>query len=212
MNVSVSGVFYVVLSCIRVPLRWALLNGLFLVSPKSLLDGVEVIDVAEEESDQTLRNLHKALQVISRADPRRYRRLKRDLRRIVLTKAGGPQFASETGACLVRSGYVRENSPEAVATTLVHEAAHARLHRQGIGYGPSVRSRVEEICVREQIAFAKLLENAEILGHLGRRLEGPLWAPGPRHEQRMVALRNLRIPEWMLQVYDGVARAVRRLS
>jgi hypothetical protein len=202
--------FYLVLSCMRVPLRWMLLNGLFLISPKSVLDGVEVIDAAGEHGDQTIHSLHKALKVISQTDPRRFERLKRDLRRIVLMKAGGPQFASEVGACLVRSEYVRQNSPEAVATTIVHEAIHARLHRQGIGYGPNMRSRVEEVCVREQIAFAGRLRNPEIVSHLRQRLDGPLWAPAQSHEDRMAALRNLRIPEWVLRSYDRLVQAVLR--
>jgi hypothetical protein len=208
--VSVSRVLYLVGSCISVPLRWMLLNGLVLMSPKNVLDGIKVVDAAGEHSDQTIRSLHAALQVISQTDPRRFERLRRDLRRIVLVKAGNPEFASEAGACLIRGGYVRQNSPEAVATTIVHEAVHARLHRRGIGYGPTMRSRVEEVCVREQIAFAGRLRNAEIVSHLRQRLDGPLWAPAQRHEDRMAALRSLRIPEWMLRIYEGLARVVGR--
>jgi hypothetical protein len=162
-------------SSISVALRWMLLNGLVLISPKNVLDGIKVVDAAGEHSDQTMRSLHEALQVISQTDPRRFERLRRDLRRIVLVKAGNPEFASEAGACLIASGYVRQNSPEAVATTIVHEAVHARLHRRGIGYGPTMRSRVEEVCVREQIAFAERLRNAEIVSLLRQRLNGSLW-------------------------------------
>lgn len=212
MNVSVSRILYLLGSCIRVPLRWVLLNGLVLISPKNVLDGIKVVDAAGERSDQTIHSLHAALQVISQTDPRRFERLRRDLRRIVLVKAGNPEFASEVGACLITSGYVRQNSPEAVATTIVHEAVHARLHRRGIGYGPTMRSRVEEVCVKEQVAFARRLRNAEIVSLLRQRLDGPLWAPAQRHEDRMAALRKLRIPEWVLRLYDGLARVVRRHS
>lgn len=192
---------YAAVSCIRVPTRWALLKGLFLISPKRLLDGVEVVDVAGEEPDQTLHRLHEALEVINRADPRRYGRLRHDFRRIALMKAGRPQFASEIRTCLIRSGYVRQNSAEAVATTLVHEAAHARLHRLGVGYGPRLRGRVEEACVKEQIAFAELLGNSEVLSQLAMTLEGSLGDPIHRYDDNIAALRHLGVPEWLLQLW-----------
>ncbi len=210
MVVNLSKVSYSVVSWVRVPLRWALLNTLFLLSSKTVIGGIEVIDVAEVDVDQTLRRLREALDVIRRTDVRRYERMRRDLRRIVLMKAGVPQFASEVGACLIRSAYVREKSAEAVATTLVHEAVHARIHRRGVGYGPGLRIRVEEVCVKQQIDFARALGNPEILSHLTQVLKAPLWVLALQHEDTIAALRSLGVPEWMLRLYDKVAFAMRR--
>lgn len=155
---------------VRSALRWLLLSILFRLSEKWCLDGLEIVDVAGANG-QVKENLKSALALISRVDPRRYRRLKRDLRRIVLLKGGPPQYASEVHACVLPSKYVREGAPSAVATTMVHEATHARLWLAGIGYGLRIRSRVEVACVRQQLAFANLLGDDHIIAHLNHRLK-----------------------------------------
>jgi hypothetical protein len=51
--------------------------------------------------------------------------------------------------------------PELIAAVIVHEAAHARLMRYGIGYEAPLRHRVEAICARREAAFAAKLPNGE---------------------------------------------------
>jgi hypothetical protein len=169
-------------------------------------NGIEVIDVAEEHSDLTLERLAQALRLLQDVDRRRYERFRKNIKRIILVKAGGPEFASELNACVLRSGYLREGSPRAVATTLVHEAAHARLVRAGIGYGLSVRDRVELICVREQIAFAEKLGDEGILDHLRQKLQRPWWTPAQLRERRVEAWERLGVPRWMLRLYQRCSR------
>ncbi|MFL5493649.1 MAG: hypothetical protein ACJ8DC_04605 [Gemmatimonadales bacterium] len=195
---------------IRARVRWLLLRGLLILSQRKKLDGIEVVDAAEEDGERTLERLRGALNVIEKGDPRRYQRLKRDLRRIVLVRAGDPEFASEIGACILRSGYVRESEPAALASTLVHEATHARLCRLGIGYGPALRARVEGICVREQIAFAERIGSVEILDHLRQKLDRPWWTRAQLQERRIVAWRNLGVPEWAVRWYERRTRGAPR--
>lgn len=196
---------------IRSSIRWALLKGLFFLSPRVSLDGLEIVDVAEEDSARMLECLREALRVLERNDPRRYRRLKRDVRRIVVMKVGQPEYAAEVGACLLRSRYVREGGAAEVATTLVHEATHARLSSFGIGYGRTLRARVEAICVKEQIAFAERLGNVDILTHLRGKLQTPWWEPAQLHDRRVAALRELGVPEWALRGYERLVCANRRI-
>lgn len=199
-----------VVSGIRAPARWILMKVLFLLSPRAAIDGIEVIDVAEDQSKRTLVGVREALQVIQRVDPRRYARLRQDLHRIVVLKAGGPEFAPEVGACLLPSGYVRESNAAAVATTLVHEATHARLWRRGIGYGPDLRGRVERTCVKEQVAFAERLGDVHILSQLREKLQRPWWTPAQLHERRIAAWRQLGVPNWVLRCYERLVCAGNR--
>ena len=105
-------------------------------------------------------------------------------------------------ACVLRSRYVRESDPAAVAVTLVHEATHARLWRRGIRDDPCGRRRMEEICVKEQIAFAERLDNPDILNHLRGKLQRPWWTPAQLHERRITAWRHLGVPDWTLRCYE----------
>jgi hypothetical protein len=197
------------LSRIQSAARWALFKTLFLFSRRSVIDGIEVIDVAGEESERTIGSLRKALQLLETTDPGRYQRLRRDLRRIALLKAGGPEFAPEVRACVLRSRYVRESDPAGVAATLVHEAAHARLWRRGVRENSDSRPRVEEICVNEQIAFAERLGNPDMLNHLRDKLQRPWWTQAQLHERRITAWRHLGMPDWTLRWYERLIGAGR---
>jgi hypothetical protein len=177
---------------IRSAARWILLRALFALSPRSQAGGFEVIDVAEEEGEVTLDRLRSVLELIAQVDQRRYQRMQRDLKRIVLMKAGGPEYASETEACILSSGYVRDGDPGVVAATLVHEATHARLCKAGIGYGRSIRARVEQLCVREEMAFAVRLGRQDVLAHLQQKLASPWWTEAALKERRKAALAALR--------------------
>jgi len=154
-------------------MRWLLMTLVFRFSDTWSEDGMEIINVTGENGHVRNR-LRAALALIARVDPLRYRRLRRDMRRIALLRRGGPEYASEVGACLLPSAYLKAGTTEAVATTIVHEATHARLCRAGIGYGPAMRPRVEAACIRQQIAFAERLGDAYILEHLRTRLRDHL--------------------------------------
>jgi hypothetical protein len=172
---------------------------LFLLSPRAYVNGIEIVDIAEEESELTIACLREALNVLRLTDSRRYRRLKQDLGRIAIVRAGGPDFAPEVNACLLRSRYVRDAGPGAIATSLIHEATHARLWRLGVGYAPRLRARVEKICVEEQIAFAKRLGDPFVLAQLEAKMQRPWWTPSQLHERRITALKQLGLPEWILR-------------
>ena len=62
----------------------------------------------------------------------------------------------DTRYCLAET-----TTPELLAAVIVHEATHARLWRRGIRYEEAQRPRIEEICVRREIAFAAKLPNGE---------------------------------------------------
>jgi hypothetical protein len=101
------------------------------------------------------------LVLIRNHDPIRYRRLVQDLERIRIGVLSGAHasFVPATLTCKLEERFVldKKTTPELIAGAIVHEATHGRLHRFGIGYGEDIRARVEEICLRREIAFATKL-------------------------------------------------------
>ena len=79
--------------------------------------------------------------------------------------------------CYLCEKELAERADAVIAATLVHEAVHARLQRAGLRYWPDLRPRIEAVCVREEIAFVRLLAAAGFtdterwLAWLDRRLQ-----------------------------------------
>jgi hypothetical protein len=158
-----------------------------------------------------LDRIEEALGLIKRHDPLRYDRLRRDLERIWVTPLPGNwgEYRDALRMCALDERYVlaKGTRPEQIASTIVHEATHARLLRCGIGYETSLRARVEAVCFRRQRAFATRLptggptqEDAE------RRLTGypvEFWSDASlrqRHDQGAAdALRYLGRSEFFIR-------------
>ena len=67
--------------------------------------------------------------------------------------------------CVIDERFVVDEgtTPEMIASVIVHEATHARLFRMGIGYEEGRRARVEQVCLRRELAFAaKLPDRAKV--------------------------------------------------
>jgi hypothetical protein len=83
----------------------------------------------------------------------------------IMVKAGIPtQFWAGTQTCVVDRNFLDTASDAYLACALVHEAVHARLRRRGIGSTPHSAGRVEAVCIRDQIAFLRLLPRDEYPG------------------------------------------------
>lgn len=82
--------------------------------------------------------LRSAMDLIATTQPRRLTRLKVDVKRILVTsvQVADAQFAAPSRTVVLDDTYVckPEVTPSHVATTIVHEAVHARLFTVGIGY------------------------------------------------------------------------------
>ena len=117
----------------------------------------------ESEPEPILRRLEEALSLIKRYDRLRYDRLTRDLKRVwvlvLLTDLANFDYKIYTCRIDTRYFLAATTTPELIATTIVHEATHARLWCRGIRYEEAQRQRIEEICLRREIAFAAKLPN-----------------------------------------------------
>jgi hypothetical protein len=105
-----------------------------------------------------------------------------------------------------------------IAATIIHEAAHARLFRLGIGNHEDIRARVEAICLRREMAFARKLPNGreiqEAAEHMINVCDDDYWSNAAIRQRELAefaeAMRHLGAPEWLIWVLARVARNPRR--
>ena len=106
--------------------------------------------------------LDESLALIERYQPWRLAHLRRDLRQIRVMRypCRGAYFA-EHRACMVELTFLarRDIGPATVASTIVHEGMHARVHRfSALGSRLSAnRSREERLCRRAELEFGESL-------------------------------------------------------
>jgi ankyrin repeat protein len=138
---------------------WGLIVALF--SKQHTIEGVEVgmLAVPEKHSTIAFRRIHKALQLIAQYDPSKFRRLRRDVRRIQVTSLLGTtgMFSEAARTCFLDGKilYGDKSSVTAVACTIVHEATHARQFSVGFCYSEADRLRIERACVRAEVSFVR---------------------------------------------------------
>ena len=131
------------------------------------------------------------------------------------------EFNESLRACILDERYVAGSTLELIASTIVHEATHARLSRCGIKYKESLRSRIEAICLRRELAFAAKLPNGE---ELKREITSLLewcgtnadWFSNSQFRERekqdiVDALRYMETPEWIIGTALKLKSATSRL-
>lgn len=65
-------------------------------------------------------------------------------------------------ACGLRPDWVARANREDLALTVIHELCHARLEVLGVQYDAPLRLRIEQICLRRELAFARRLMSHRI--------------------------------------------------
>jgi hypothetical protein len=122
---------------------------------------------AEMDAEVVLPRVEEALGLIKTYDRQRYNRIVRDLERVWarLLTTGAAQFNSALRACMIDERFVLADTTDTtlIAAVIVHEATHARLWRCGFGYDEDERQRIEAICIRRELAFARRLPDGQRL-------------------------------------------------
>lgn len=107
-----------------------------------------------------LQRLDESLALIEAHQPWRLRHLRRDLRhlRVMRFPSRGAYFP-EHRACLVELTFLnrRDIGPATVASTIIHEGMHARVHAMGVSPGNRDRAHEERICRRAELEFGQSL-------------------------------------------------------
>ena len=176
------------------------------------IDGLWV-GTTEAKPKPALRRVEDALQLIKRHDSLHYSRVIHNLTRVwvdLLPNACACYKAS-LNACVLDERYVllETTTLEHIASSIVHEATHARLERWGISYDEKERPRIEAVCLRRELSFiAKLPDSEPLREKLARTLQ---WCVGDhdyfsnvsfqqREHQGIVELaRYAGIPDWFIR-------------
>lgn len=189
------------------PLEVLLLSAAMRLWPTARVDGFQIVTLAGPASElaEVAEPIKNALRVIREHAPRRFARLRLDVRRFVVVSVTGPEYIPSIRACMLSGSYVKTSTAESLAMTIVHEATHARLSAVGIRYTPGMRDRIERRCVREEVAFAEALPDGEELATRAlAKLENPWWSEEQELERRISQLRELGRPEWYISVYRRI--------
>jgi hypothetical protein len=196
------------------------------------IDGLWV-GTFESEPQLGLRRVGDALELIKRYNSLHYSRVIHNLDRVwvnVLPDAAAC-YQRSLNACVFDERFVRAETTtlEQIATSIIHEATHARLERWGVSYEEKLRPRIEAICLRRELAFAASLpDSAQLQEDIARTVEwcaaNPDYFSGTRFRERdtqgrITALRYLGTPNWIVRamlnsrpVIFAVRRLVRRLK
>jgi hypothetical protein len=178
------------------------------------IDGLWV-GTTESQPLPVLRRVEDALRLIKHHDPLHYSRVIRNLERIWvhLLPAARACYDRSMKACILDERFVLTETTtlELIASTIVHEATHAKLERWGISYDEKDRSRIEAICLRRELNFmAKLPHGEPLREEIACTLE---WCAGEhdyfsdvsfqqRDDQGQVeTLRYLGTPDWLIRFH-----------
>jgi hypothetical protein len=162
---------------------------------------------------EDLTRLEAALLLVKEHSPLDYARINRELRRVWVHVLSYPlgEYNSSLKACMLDERYVADPNTrtEQIASTIVHEATHARLDRYGIAYEEGRRARIEAICFRRESAFAaRLPDGAQLLEEITRYLDWYAENPEQFHDGHLEtnraigeveAMRHVGMPEWAIR-------------
>lgn len=193
-----------ILDALTRPIRVFVLRIGVRLFPRTGAHGFDVVDWAGvgPALPELVERLSDALQLIQEREPRRYRRLSKDIRRFLITRITGAEYFHTIRACMLSPQYLRKASTEQIAATIVHEGTHARLSSRGIKYKPALRERIERTCVREEITFAARLPNgADLIVAANEKLDQPWWTEEQELERRLRQLEQLGRPRWYRRLY-----------
>jgi hypothetical protein len=192
-------------TCYRRLWRW-----LFRRAERRTILGVSVgVPGPRREREPMFEKITAALELLRQHDARRLDWLHQYADGVFVFGTTGAlaEWVSSARLVVLEESYVRDprTSAAAIASTLVHEATHARLDRLGLRYTPDRRVRIEAICFRSELAFARRLpEPGNLIAEAERQLtRDPAYWTDEAFRQRMISEgQKLGIPHWLLRILD----------
>ena len=177
----------------------------FALSIKRRLHGLTVASspIGAHDVERSFQKVDMALQAIAEHDPPRYAHILKDMPRIwvgpIPNYARG-QWIDQLRVCMLRDTFVDDDAVSVayVAALIVHEGTHARLARAGITFDEDVRPRIERLCIKSQIEFARKHPDGEplievFLEHLRRK--DAWWSNQRLRSVQLRALKDLGLPK-----------------
>ena len=181
---------------------------MFAISRKHKRDDIEVAMLSPgKDYPAIFSNIYQALNLISEFDPRRFRQIRRDVKKIWVSAAPGycANWMDELQMCILdRDYFCRDNvSASEMALTIVHESTHACLCKHKIKYTEGIRDRVEQICIKSEIAFAKRLPGGQKLVEMAESklmIPKSFWTNTQFQQRDLDALAELREKTWAARI------------
>jgi hypothetical protein len=172
-------------------------RAMMFMSRRFVVGGFEVVNLTTEPPEVALERLQSAIDLIGRIYPNRLARINRDVGRVLLLMVDAPVYWPFANGFAIGLEAATELPVDKLALTIVHEATHARLWRAGFRYTPDIRARIEHICVRAELDFARQLPRAqELTAGLREKLSLAWWteaAVAERRRSTREALRNVSV-------------------
>jgi hypothetical protein len=181
------------------PLRRVLQRIALRVDRKELVHGVPVVDwVLRDEDRAGVGEVRAAIELVRQYDPRRFRRIARDLDYVIVTNTAGTagEYWPDIRSMLLDAASALRQTHLATAMTIVHEATHARLWMRGLGRYPD-RGRIERVCVRAEIAFAiKVPGSSRVIEGARLKFASRYWEKSRAHDVG-AWYRRFGWPRWL---------------
>ena len=149
-------------------------------------------EIADED---VFRRMGEVLAMVERYAPARMRRLRRDLAGIEVRRfACRAAFFSESGRAMLELTFMVNPafSIAEIASSLLHEGVHARVHTMGVVRTPSALAKEERLCRRTELWWGQTVPDG------GRVVER--------------ALASLALPDQSVAPDIDWAEAARRVS
>lgn len=163
-------------------------------SHSEVVDGLWIGAFTDKKGLEPLAHVRAALALIRGYDKHRYKRVRRRLDKILvqLCPSRG-RYVPELRRCVIDADFVEKGEIAQIASTIVHEATHAELFARGVSYETSIRARVEAICSKQEMLFAKKLPHpdAALLDRIQAKLALPAetWQDASSFEREREWLR-----------------------
>lgn len=119
---------------------------------------------ADIETEHVLSRLDESLALIERYQPWHFRRFHRDFAAVWVRRwPCRGAFLPEQRVCLVELTFLvnPEFTTAQIASTILHEGMHARLHARHVEHTPRNAARHERFCRRAEIEFGRLVPGGE---------------------------------------------------
>jgi len=146
----------------------------------------------------------RALDLIAAYDPRQLRTITTYVRRFGIEPSGGDRYDPGFQAHVVSKDWLAQSNNTTVALNIVHEATHARLAARSILNNSSTAARIEAVCVRQEVSFARHLPGDQgWIEALARSTDDPWWTPEEQHRRREQRLRGVGAPGWLIRLLLG---------
>jgi hypothetical protein len=180
------------------------------LSTKCEMCGIHIAFFGLKKTHPAVWKFANALAAIQAYDPFRLALIKRDVSLIWVFEARPSRavWNEKMKTCILDRAYVlsEKTSPVMIASTIVHEATHARLHRRGIGYDQRIRKRVEDICHNATVRFGKKLPDGGIVLEEAKsylNLPSGFYSNEAREERELAWLRETNaLPKWLTRLLE----------